>query len=55
MHLLGNNFPLTWEAQASQAEYEGMNLISLQYAERQICAPHTWHAAEAFLYLIEAG
>jgi hypothetical protein len=38
---------------ASQAESDGMQRIGLEYANQKLCAPHTWHAAEAFLYLIE--
>jgi len=36
---------LTWEAEASQASYPA--------AGPRVCRPHSWHAAEAFLYLIE--
>ena len=47
------DYPLTWEAKASQASYRGMDIISPVYAEVKLCTPHTWHAAEAFLYLLE--
>lgn len=47
------SFPYTWEAEASQAKYEGMSVVSSEYTTRKIAAPHTWHAAEAFLYLLE--
>jgi hypothetical protein len=46
-------YPLTWEAHASQANYEGMELVSKEYTDRKICAPHSWHAAEMFLYLLD--
>ena len=46
-------FPLTWESRASQAEYEGMRIINPEYVTYRICKPHTWHAAEMFLYLYE--
>jgi len=46
-------YPLTWEAHASQAKYNGMSPIGETYKRKRLCAPHTWHAAEAFLYLIE--
>ena len=46
-------FPLTWEAAASEADYTGMKLVAPVYAARRISAPHTWHAAEMFLYLYE--
>jgi len=51
--LSDRDYPLTWEAAASQARYEGMNLISPVYVRRKLCTPHTWHAAEAFLRLVE--
>lgn len=47
------DYPLTWEQRASQAKYEGMQIISEQYTQHRLAAPHTWHAAEVFLYLLE--
>ena len=47
------DYPLTWEAKASQADYAGLRGLSEAYAEQKISAPHTWHAAEVFLYLLE--
>jgi hypothetical protein len=47
------DYPLTWEQRASQANYEGMRVISEQYTQQRLAAPHTWHAAEVFLYLLE--
>jgi hypothetical protein len=55
MHLLGERFPLTWEAQASQANYSAMAAISEEYVDWKLCAPHAWHAAEVFLYLHRLG
>jgi len=49
-----HQYPLTWEAHASQADYNGMALVSQQYVERRICAPHAWHAAEMFLYFLNS-
>jgi len=46
-------YPLTWEAQASQADYAPMAVVSNAYVERRLAAPHSWHAAEMFLYLLE--
>jgi hypothetical protein len=43
-------YPLTWEASSSQADYEGMSRVCREYVEARTCAPHTWHAAEMFLY-----
>ncbi len=47
------DYPLTWEQDASQANYEGIRLLSGEYVRGRIAAPHSWHAAEAFLYLLE--
>jgi hypothetical protein len=51
--LSNRGYPLTWEAKASQANYAGIRDLSEAYAQQKIAAPHTWHAAEAFLYLLE--
>ncbi len=47
------DYPLTWEARASQAHYEGIKIISEDYSQAKLATPHTWHAAEVFLYLLE--
>jgi hypothetical protein len=47
------DYPLTWEAKASQADYRGMSVIDPVYAREKLATPHTWHAAEAFLDLLE--
>jgi len=47
------DYPLTWEIQASQANYKGMNIIDIQYEKNNNSSPHTWHAAEMFLCLLE--
>lgn len=49
--LSDRDYPLTWEARASQADYEGMRIVSPAFVDAKLCAPHTWHAAEAFLLL----
>lgn len=49
--LSSRDYPLTWEANASQAAYAGLELISPEYAARRLAAPHTWHAAEMFFRL----
>ena len=46
-------YPLTWEKNASEADYSGMAIIDQLYVREKIAVPHTWHAAEAFLYLID--
>lgn len=45
------DYPLTWEANASTANYQGMETISDVYVQEKISAPHGWHAAEVFLLL----
>ena len=47
------DYPLTWEAKASEANYPGTRLVSEEYVKQKVSAPHTWHAAEVFLYLSE--
>ena len=51
--LSDQDYPLTWEAKASQADYRGMGVIDQTYVEARLCTPHAWHAVEAFLYLRE--
>ncbi len=48
-------YPITWEAEASQANYAAMARVHPDYVERRLCAPHSWHAAEMFLYLVDEG
>lgn len=52
----GKHYPVSWEKEASEAEY-GRELPYLpHYAREKMGAPHTWHAAELLLYLMdEAG
>lgn len=51
--LSDRDYPLTWEARASEADYAGMKRVHPSYADQKLCAPHTWHAAEALLYLLD--
>ena len=55
MHLLAERYPLTWEAEASQANYAGMACMNQVCLDMRVCRLHSWHAAEAFLYLHELG
>jgi hypothetical protein len=48
-------YPLTWEANASQADYARMKVLSPDYVAARLAAPHTWHAAEMFLYYWNKG
>jgi hypothetical protein len=54
MELTGIDSPLTWEAQASEAEYSRQQELLPDLAEGRIAAPHTWHAAEMFFYLLDS-
>jgi hypothetical protein len=47
------DYPLSWEALASQAHYEGMAIISPMAVKNNICYPHLWAAAEMFLKLYQ--
>ena len=46
------DYPLTWEQEASQVRYEGMKVIAEEFVRQRLATPHTWHAAEVFLYLL---
>lgn len=46
-------YPLSWEAHASDAYYPGMKVIDEKFVALKLSLPHTWHAAEMFLLLIE--
>ena len=49
------DYPLTWEIQAGQADYNGMAIINDEYMKDKISTPHTWHTAEIFLYLLDCN
>jgi len=53
LHYADEGYPITWESHASQADYEGMRLVDPSFVDRRLSMPHTWHAAEMFLYLWE--
>ena len=49
--------PLTWEGSASEARYWRLRpLVEIgavpESYSRRMCMPHTWHAAEMFLYYV---
>lgn len=46
-------YPLSWEAQASEARYEGLQELDVTFARQKLAAPHSWHAAEMFLQLFD--
>jgi len=45
--------PLTWEINASKADYDGMGVVASKYKDTKTCAPHSWQAAEMFLYILD--
>lgn len=46
------DYPLSWERNACCANYSAMKHIDPVLADLEIGTPHTWHAAEMFLLLI---
>ena len=51
--LLKIKYPMSWEIKASEASYDLIAPLSEEYAKNKCSAPHSWHAAEMFMYLIE--
>ena len=51
--LLKIKYPMSWEIKASEANYDLIAPLSEEYAKNKCSAPHSWHAAEMFMYLIE--
>ena len=50
---IGNrDYPLTWEQNASEANYHGLKILDPIYVQQKLSTPHTWHAAEVFLYVL---
>jgi hypothetical protein len=47
------DYPLTWEIEASQANYEGMRIADEIYTRKKTGSPHTWHSAEVYLSLMD--
>ena len=53
--LSASDYPLTWEQDASKANYNGLKRIDPALAGHKIAGPHAWHAAEAFLRVVGLG
>jgi hypothetical protein len=51
--LTNRNYPLSWESNASEAYYPGIQVLNENLVKQKVCIPHTWHAAEMFLLLKE--
>lgn len=45
------NYPLSWEMCGAKATFDMMRRIAPDAPGHKICFPHTWTAAEIFLYL----
>lgn len=46
-----DTYPLSWEQYGAKASFDMMRRIAPDAPEHKICFPHTWTAAEMFLYL----
>lgn len=51
--LLKIRYPMSWEICASEANYDLIAPLSQEYAKGKCSAPHSWHAAEMFMCLID--
>lgn len=52
--MVGNlDYPLSWEQNASDAHYPGLTVLDKSLVKQKLAFPHTWHAAEMFLVLVE--
>ena len=47
------DYPLSWEARASDATYPGIAILDESLVRDKLSPSHTWHAAEMFLLLVE--
>lgn len=47
------DYPLSWEQNASDAHYPGLTVLDKGLVKQKLAFPHTWHAAEMFLSLME--
>ncbi|QHT66089.1 hypothetical protein GXP67_05105 [Rhodocytophaga rosea] len=52
--LTNRYYPLSWEAQANDAYYPGMQVLNEILVKDKVGMPHSWHAAEMFLLLKES-
>ena len=51
--IVGNlDYPLSWEQNASDAHYPGLTVLDKGLVKQRLAFPHTWHAAEMFLLLM---
>lgn len=50
-----SSYPLSWESNGKLADINNMYRIDPMTKENRSCYPHTWTAAEMFLYLYDAN
>jgi hypothetical protein len=48
-----SDYPLTWESESKDANYEGMTIVDPIYTQTKLCITHGWHASEMFLVLLD--
>lgn len=48
-----NLYPLSWEKNASEANYNAVSIINEYYVENKISPTHTWTASELLLFLLD--
>lgn len=53
IYISSSTYPLSWEKNASSANYDNMKIIGNFYVANKISPTHGWHASEMFLFLIE--
>lgn len=46
-------YPISNEINPSKPNFENMNIINENFSNAKLIAPHSWSAAEMFLYLLD--
>ena len=46
-------YPLSWEKDASEADYQKLSIIGQSYVTNKISPTHSWHASEMLLFLLD--
>ena len=47
------SYPMSSEYRPTKANFENLRIISKNFAESKLVVPHSWSAAEMFLYLLD--
>lgn len=53
IEMLNTNYPMSLEYRPSKANFENLRIINNDFADSKIVVPHSWGAAEMFLYLLD--